>query len=322
MGFFKDSGLSSSAEMNKIEGDNLNDILSKINGNKKEMETKEPSSVQMRDIAPEVKKIKEENESRQDEEDLEHLDIPEEESALIDEEPVFPEDEETSPFSGIMDEDDISDDMIEDPEPVASEPGSEPEEPKEELKAAVSEKEETKEKEPVPAQEEKEISIPEPPVSKKKPARKTSSSRRKKVSASEDTRPCFSLPPDVSVKGDIEVTGSVYIEGNFKGSITSSDTVILNAKSLLRLTVTADEITVGEKTRTEGDLSAKSLVMVYGAVKGNIHSDGDVVLSDKAIVTGDVEGKNISVSENASVLGNIRFLRRKDVDMSKIFSEE
>jgi len=91
---------------------------------------------------------------------------------------------------------------------------------------------------------------------------------KKNKSISED----FSgfLSDETSMNGDLQFTGTLHLNGNFQGSISTADILI-----------------IGEKATVEADIKAGE-VQVCGKVFGNIESARSVKITETGHVRGDV----------------------------------
>src|SRR5215470_18657100 len=91
---------------------------------------------------------------------------------------------------------------------------------------------------------------------------------KKNKSISED----FSgfLSDETSMNGDLQFTGTLHLNGNFQGSISTTDILI-----------------IGEKATVEADIKAGE-VQVCGKVFGNIESARSVKITETGHVRGDV----------------------------------
>jgi len=70
-----------------------------------------------------------------------------------------------------------------------------------------------------------------------------------------------------------------------------------------RETIVSLNTLVGGKTRIEGDVYAVGALKVDGEIKGNVSSDGDVIIGEEGVVNGSVLCKNILIS--GMVIGNV-----------------
>ncbi len=86
--------------------------------------------------------------------------------------------------------------------------------------------------------------------------------------------------------GNMEVKGLLRIDGRIKGKIICDETV-----------------TVGATGEVEADIDAK-IVIVTGAIIGNIHTSEKIELQAKAKVLGDITTKNIVIEQGAIFHGS------------------
>jgi len=83
------------------------------------------------------------------------------------------------------------------------------------------------------------------------------------------------------LEGKLEVQSSIRVDGRVKGSVKSSDTIV-----------------VGKDGVVEGDLTAKNVV-VGGKVNGKIEATGRVVLESTSTFTGDLKTGKLVIDEGA-----------------------
>ena len=92
-----------------------------------------------------------------------------------------------------------------------------------------------------------------------------------------------------AVKGSMEVSQSVRIDGSFKGTLNASDTLIIGAT---------------------GDLSEVSVTVknaiIGGSVKGNVVASSKVTLESSSRLDGDLTAKLLVIEEGALFSGNCR----------------
>lgn len=93
------------------------------------------------------------------------------------------------------------------------------------------------------------------------------------------------------IEGKYTFSGTVMLNGRFKGEIDSKDTLIIGEKGMVAATVRA------------------GVVLVSGEVVGNIYGAERVELRGTARVTGDVEAPVIVVEEGVHFDGHCRMTR-------------
>ena len=99
------------------------------------------------------------------------------------------------------------------------------------------------------------------------------------------------ISSDTTIKGDISFTGQLDVEGTVVGSIqaTSGDAVLR----------------VGSGGRVDGEIKVPHAT-VNGKVEGDIHSSERLILSEQAVVDGDVYYNLIEMAVGAKVNGGLR----------------
>lgn len=86
--------------------------------------------------------------------------------------------------------------------------------------------------------------------------------------------------------GNMEVKGTLRIDGKIKGKILCDETV-----------------SIGATGEVEADIDAK-MVIVAGSVAGNIRTSDKIEMQAKARVLGDVSTKNIVIEQGAIFHGS------------------
>ena len=94
-------------------------------------------------------------------------------------------------------------------------------------------------------------------------------------------------------EGTMEVAQSLRIDGSFKGTLTTSDTLIVGATGEL------EEVTLKVKN-----------AIIGGVVKGNVTASNKVTLESTSKLEGDLTAKLLIIQEGALFIGNCRSLDR------------
>lgn len=143
------------------------------------------------------------------------------------------------------------------------------------------------------------------------------------------------IPKGTIIKGNIEMTGKLEMNGEIQGNIVSNDTIELCGDVKGNITVKElrardsflegqivceNDANIQENTIVLGDISAQNL-QVEGAIQGNLDVKGSITLGDKAIVDSDIKAKTIQVSEGAAINGHCS-LCYANIDMNTLFPEE
>ena len=118
------------------------------------------------------------------------------------------------------------------------------------------------------------------------PARTTSSQPKKSNSSNGITT---ILGPDIRIEGTLHFESNVLIEGEFKGEIVSE----------------RGQLTIGEKARVEGDLSAAQIT-IRGHVEGSVTANERVHLADRGELIGDLTTPSLQMDESVTFEGNCR----------------
>ena len=93
------------------------------------------------------------------------------------------------------------------------------------------------------------------------------------------------------LKGDLEFTGGLRVDGHIKGHVSSQD----NNQGTLVLSETGV---------VEGDINVPHVV-INGTVKGNIVSAGHVELQSNARISGDIHYKAVEMELGAVLNGSL-----------------
>jgi cytoskeletal protein CcmA (bactofilin family) len=102
------------------------------------------------------------------------------------------------------------------------------------------------------------------------------------------------ISTSASIKGDIISEGNIRLDGNFNGTITSKN-----------------EVLIGEKASMTGTITAKTII-IYGTVNGNIESDGLSEIMSTGKLYGDIVAKSISIKEGAIFQGKSSMLENSE----------
>ena len=94
--------------------------------------------------------------------------------------------------------------------------------------------------------------------------------------------------PESDVNGQLRFGGPVQIDGTYKGSITTDDSLL-----------------VGEHAVIEADITCGSAT-VQGTVTGNITAKDSVALEGQAQVKGDITAPSLSIAKGAMFDGSSR----------------
>ena len=98
------------------------------------------------------------------------------------------------------------------------------------------------------------------------------------------------IGPSSKLEGNINVSGTVRIDGSYKGDIYAEDDVI-----------------VGETGIVFGNIFSNN-VSITGRVEGNISCKGVLEILSKGRLIGDIEVRNISISDGAVFNGKCNMI--------------
>jgi len=99
------------------------------------------------------------------------------------------------------------------------------------------------------------------------------------------------IGPQVTIRGDIEFSGGLYVEGRIIGSVTAAP----GGRAVLML---------AEQGCIEGEVLAP-VVMIDGRLEGDVHAAERVELAAKARVTGNVHYRVVEMHAGAQLTGRL-----------------
>jgi cytoskeletal protein CcmA (bactofilin family) len=105
-----------------------------------------------------------------------------------------------------------------------------------------------------------------------------------------------------SIDGRLTMDRPIRVEGDLRGRVESSDTVV-----------------VAEGGTVEGDIQARSII-IQGAVVGNVNGRREVVIEPTGKLHGDVETACFEMARGAYFNGHTKMLRPQDTGWRKVDS--
>jgi cytoskeletal protein CcmA (bactofilin family) len=102
------------------------------------------------------------------------------------------------------------------------------------------------------------------------------------------------LGKDASFKGELSFKGTLCIDGEFEGLISTTDTLIVSHGGIV-----------------EGDINAGSLIC-EGRVKGNILASTKVELRADSNVTGDIQSPSLIIEVGAKLNGKCNMSKKNN----------
>ena len=99
------------------------------------------------------------------------------------------------------------------------------------------------------------------------------------------------IGPRVVIRGDLQFSGGLYVEGKIIGKITAEEG-------------SAAVLTVSEQGMIEGEVHAP-VVVIAGSLHGDIHAGERVELSPTAKVQGNVHYKIVEMAGGATLTGRL-----------------
>jgi cytoskeletal protein CcmA (bactofilin family) len=101
-------------------------------------------------------------------------------------------------------------------------------------------------------------------------------------------KPLSLVGPSLTIKGEIEASEDLIIQGRVEGSVKH----------------TADRLVIGKQGVVHADIHARNL-SVEGVVEGNIVGSESVVIQDTAKVRGNISTPRLSIADGAHFVGGI-----------------
>ncbi|WP_425501319.1 bactofilin family protein [Pseudoxanthomonas daejeonensis] len=99
------------------------------------------------------------------------------------------------------------------------------------------------------------------------------------------------IGPDVVIRGDLEFSGGLYVEGRIVGKITAAEG---RPASLV----------LAEQGSVEGEIHAP-VVIINGTLAGDVHASERIELAQKARVEGNVHYTVVEMSAGAQLTGRL-----------------
>jgi cytoskeletal protein CcmA (bactofilin family) len=99
------------------------------------------------------------------------------------------------------------------------------------------------------------------------------------------------IGPRVVIKGDIEFSGGLYVEGRIVGKIMA-----VEANTAV--------ITVAEQGHVEGEVHSP-IVIIAGALTGDVHASERIELAPTAKVQGNIYYKVVEMAAGATLTGRL-----------------
>lgn len=137
----------------------------------------------------------------------------------------------------------------------------------------------------------------------------------------------------MTIKGDIESTGSIDVKGGIEGNILCNGKLVVtgvvhgnstsaeffaDAAKIEGEVNTSGTAKVGVGSVIIGNISASSAV-IAGAVKGDIDVQGPVVVDTSAVVMGNIKSRSVQIN-NGAVIEGFCSQSYADVDVEGLFS--
>ena len=137
----------------------------------------------------------------------------------------------------------------------------------------------------------------------------------------------------MTIKGDIESTGSVDVKGGIEGNITCNGKLVVtgvvhgnstsseffaDAAKIEGEVNTSGTAKIGVGSVIIGNITATSAV-IAGAVKGDIDVQGPVVVDTSAVVMGNIKSRSVQIN-NGAVIEGFCSQCYADVDVEGLFA--
>jgi cytoskeletal protein CcmA (bactofilin family) len=112
------------------------------------------------------------------------------------------------------------------------------------------------------------------------------------------------IGPQVIIRGDVEFSGGLYVEGKVIGKVIASE----GAQAML---------TVAENGAIEGEVVA-STVVISGRMDGDVHASDRVELTATARVNGNVHYKVVEMAAGAQLTGRLLHVATADAESAPV----
>ncbi|KGQ18221.1 Integral membrane protein CcmA involved in cell shape determination [Lysobacter dokdonensis DS-58] len=99
------------------------------------------------------------------------------------------------------------------------------------------------------------------------------------------------IGPQVTIRGDIEFSGGLYVEGRIVGRVTATE----GTQAVLMLS---------EQGVIEGEIRAP-VVMIDGRLEGDVHAAERIELAARARVQGNVHYRTVEMHAGAQLTGRL-----------------
>lgn len=98
------------------------------------------------------------------------------------------------------------------------------------------------------------------------------------------------------LKGDIEITGSIRVDGEIEGNISVSDSLICGQESFIKGNVTCNS------------------AIIAGRIEGNISAQGSVELQSGANIIGDITCASLIIDKNCFFDGKCNMQGKEKIE--------
>jgi cytoskeletal protein CcmA (bactofilin family) len=99
------------------------------------------------------------------------------------------------------------------------------------------------------------------------------------------------IGPRVTIRGDIEFSGGLYVEGNIVGKVVAADS-------------NAAVMTIAEQGHVQGEVHSP-VVVIAGTLSGDVHASERVELAPTAKVSGNIYYKVVEMTAGATLTGRL-----------------
>ena len=146
--------------------------------------------------------------------------------------------------------------------------------------------------------------------------------RKRTVSRKKDNGSMLVLPEGISfhVEGTLSVDTPVEIKGSFEGTLSAGN-IRVTSRRLRKAVLIADTVELSKDSNVVAELDVSKSLVIDGAYKGNIETEGDVIIGPDAYVLGNIKAGHVSVDNNAVVRGMITLISNDNDDSRNISFE-
>ena len=105
------------------------------------------------------------------------------------------------------------------------------------------------------------------------------------------------------IKGSIETAGSLKLNGSSEGNIKANTLSLENARVQGNVN-SMNQLCIDKDSKVVGDISGKAII-IGGNLKGNVYAEDSVLITEQAIIKGDISTNLIDIRQGAQISGKL-----------------